>query len=144
MTISYSAYFKVIALPVLVFAGAAFICLIVGIIQMIKKKKRGFQKVLLSVLTVVFIFIAARAQLIPAARLLLDAGAQRCFAEGTITGKEMDRTYEHNRYTGWYVVIKSEKYYIFDDGQLYKGQQVKIEYLPHSRMIVNWEPEEVR
>ena len=131
MHIPFSRYFLVIALPFLIFFVPILVKLILSVMKLIKKKEKAIQDFLFWILALGF--------LLSIFHLLMDVGAEHSYAEGRVNYKRFDQSYEHSTYSGWIVDIDSEKYYILEDSPIPQGDVIRIEYLPHSRMIINWE-----
>ena len=139
MHIPFSRYLFVIALPFFVFLVPILVNLILSVMKLIKKRKNAVLNLLFWILALVFLFSGFRGRVLPSFRLLMDVGAKHSYAEGRVNYKRFDQSYEHLKYSGWIVDIESEKYYILEDSPIPQGDVIQIEYLPHSRMIINWE-----
>ena len=139
MHIPFSRYLFVIALPFLIFFVPILVNLILSVMKLIKKKEKAIQDFLFWILALGFLLSIFYGRLLPTFRLLMDVGAEHSYAEGRVNYKRFDQSYEHSTYSGWIVDIDSEKYYILEDSPIPQGDVIRIEYLPHSRMIINWE-----
>ena len=139
MDITYSTYFSILAAPVLIFLVLNFIIEIRVLVHLIKSEHKNFAPVVIAVCMLTFTIVGFRHELVPTARLIADFGAETCETQGIVTSVTPDRSYEHNNYYGRNVTINSEQYYVFNNYPLRQGQNVVIEYLPHSHMIVHWE-----
>ena len=139
MHVSYLTYFWVIAFPFLVFFLPAIVGLVLTVIKIIKKKNHATNDLLFYILLLCFILFFFRDRLLPSVRLVMDVGAQHSYAEGRVNYKRFDQSYNHLKYSGWIIDVDSEQYYILEDTPVPQGDDIRIEYLPHSRMIISWE-----
>ena len=139
MYIPYSTYFRVIAFPILLFVVAGLFILLRAVFRHIDKNTKEKNELLSSVLLCCIILLFCRERLMPAVRILMDVGCQHQYAEGKVAYKKSDQSYEHGKYSGWIIYMDSEQYYILEDKPILIGEEIRIEYLPHSHMIISWE-----
>ena len=138
MYIPYSTYFRVIAFPSLLFVSLGLFILLRSVFRHIDKNTKEKNELLSSIVLCCIILLFCRETFMPAVRVLMDVGCQHQYAEGKVAYKKFDQSYEHGKYSGWIIYMDSEKYYILEDEPILIGEEIQVEYLPHSHMIISW------
>lgn len=153
MSFDYNEYYHALVLSPAIFLAFGFVIFVLGIIFQIKpqlmprkiKEQFKFAGLLISLLALLIsLFVVTTTSHFS---LIHDKEEQVIETSGTITKMYFDRyhmkMYYENEYVNpMYIVISDKTYYIMTIGDFEVGDEVTIDYLPKSMIIMNIETKE--